>query len=60
MIQAYAGLATNQADPAVGEPVFIRQTAADKITAMYAVQAVTAALFARERGQPAASTSSCR
>lgn len=51
VIQAYAGLATNQADPAVGEPVFIRQTAADKITAMYAVQAITAALLARERGQ---------
>ena len=50
VIQAYAGLATNQADPEVGEPVFIRQTAADKITAMYAVQAVTAALLARERG----------
>ncbi len=50
VIQAYAGLATNQADPDVGEPVFIRQTAADKITAMYAVQAVTAALLARERG----------
>jgi crotonobetainyl-CoA:carnitine CoA-transferase CaiB-like acyl-CoA transferase len=50
VIQAYAGLATNQADPADGTPVFIRQTAADKITAMYAVQAVTAALLARERG----------
>ena len=50
VIQAYAGLATNQADPDVGEPVFIRQTAADKITAMYAVQATTAALLARERG----------
>ncbi len=50
VIQAYAGLATNQADPDVGDPVFLRQTAADKITAMYAVQAVTAALLARERG----------
>ena len=50
VIQAYAGLATNQADPDDGIPVFLRQTAADKITAMYAVQAVTAALFARERG----------
>lgn len=50
VIQAYAGLATNQADPEVGEPVFIRQTAADKITAMYAVQAITSALLARERG----------
>lgn len=50
VIQAYAGLGTNQADPEDGTPVFLRQTAADKITAMYAVQAITAALFARERG----------
>ncbi len=50
VIQAYAGLASNQADPDVGDPVFLRQTAADKITAMYAVQAITAALLARERG----------
>jgi crotonobetainyl-CoA:carnitine CoA-transferase CaiB-like acyl-CoA transferase len=50
VIQAYGGLASAQADPQVGEPVFIRQTAADKVTAMYAVQAITAALFARERG----------
>ena len=49
VIQAYGGLASNQAD-ADGEPRFLHQTAADKITAMYAVQAVTAALFARERG----------
>lgn len=50
VIQAYGGLASNQADPDDGIPVFLRQTAADKITAMYAVQAITAALFARERG----------
>lgn len=50
VIQAYAGLGTNQSDPDDGTPVFLRQTAADKITAMYAVQAITAALFARERG----------
>jgi len=50
VIQAYAGLGTNQADPDDGTPTFLRQTAADKITAMYAVQAITAALFARERG----------
>jgi crotonobetainyl-CoA:carnitine CoA-transferase CaiB-like acyl-CoA transferase len=50
VIQAYAGLASNQADPDDGIPVFLRQTAADKITAMYAVQAITAALLARERG----------
>lgn len=50
VIQAYAGIGSNQADPDDGTPVFLRQTVADKITAMYAVQAITAALFARERG----------
>jgi crotonobetainyl-CoA:carnitine CoA-transferase CaiB-like acyl-CoA transferase len=51
VIQAYGGLASNQADPANGKPVFLRQTAADKVTALTAAQAITAALFARERGQ---------
>jgi crotonobetainyl-CoA:carnitine CoA-transferase CaiB-like acyl-CoA transferase len=51
VIQAYAGLAANQADPEVGAPVFLRQTAADKVTALFASQAITAALFARERGR---------
>ncbi len=50
VIQAYGGFAANQADPTTGEPQFIRQTAADKVTALYASQAITAALFARERG----------
>jgi crotonobetainyl-CoA:carnitine CoA-transferase CaiB-like acyl-CoA transferase len=50
VIQAYAGLAANQADPDDGVPVFLRQTAADKVTALFAGQAITAALFARERG----------
>ncbi len=50
VIQAYAGLASSQADPNDGVPVFLRQTAADKITALTAAQAVTAALFARARG----------
>ena len=51
VIQAYAGLASNQADPSDGVPVFLRQTAADKVTSLYASQAITAALFARERGK---------
>jgi crotonobetainyl-CoA:carnitine CoA-transferase CaiB-like acyl-CoA transferase len=51
VIQAYAGLAMNQADPADGAPVFLRQTAADKITALYAAQSITAALFARVTGK---------
>ncbi|HEX4219588.1 MAG TPA: CoA transferase [Acidimicrobiales bacterium] len=49
--QAYGGMAANQADPADGVPVFLRQTAADKVTALYAAQAVTAALFARAKGR---------
>lgn len=51
VIQAYAGFAANQADPADGVPVFLRQTAADKVTSLYATQAITAALFARARGK---------
>ncbi len=51
VVQAYAGMAANQADPNDGIPVFLRQTAADKVTALYAAQAVTAALFARAMGK---------
>jgi crotonobetainyl-CoA:carnitine CoA-transferase CaiB-like acyl-CoA transferase len=51
VIQAYGGFATAQADPADGIPVFLRQTAADKVTALYASQAVTAALYARANGR---------
>jgi crotonobetainyl-CoA:carnitine CoA-transferase CaiB-like acyl-CoA transferase len=50
VIQAYGGFGSNQADPNSGEPRFLNQTAADKVTALYAAQAITAALFARERG----------
>jgi crotonobetainyl-CoA:carnitine CoA-transferase CaiB-like acyl-CoA transferase len=49
-IQAYGGFATNQANPDDGLPVFLRQPAADKVTALYACQAITAALYARARG----------
>jgi crotonobetainyl-CoA:carnitine CoA-transferase CaiB-like acyl-CoA transferase len=49
VIQAYGGFAANQADARTGEPRFLNQTAADKVTALYAAQAITAALFARER-----------
>jgi crotonobetainyl-CoA:carnitine CoA-transferase CaiB-like acyl-CoA transferase len=52
VIQAYGGFAVNQADIAGdGVPVFLRQTAADKVTALYASQAITAALFARASGR---------
>ena len=53
VIQAYGGFGANQADPADGNPVFLRQTAADKVTAFTAAQAITAALLARERGHGA-------
>jgi crotonobetainyl-CoA:carnitine CoA-transferase CaiB-like acyl-CoA transferase len=49
-IQAYGGFAANQGDPETGLPMFLRQTAADKVTALYASQAITAALFARANG----------
>jgi len=49
-IQAYAGIATSQADPEDGVPVFVRQTIADKVTALFAAQAVSAALYARDHG----------
>ena len=51
VIQAYAGFASNQADPDDGVPVFLRQTAADKVTSLFASQAIAAALFARARGK---------
>jgi crotonobetainyl-CoA:carnitine CoA-transferase CaiB-like acyl-CoA transferase len=50
VIQAYGGFAANQTDPESGAPRFLNQAAADKVTALYAAQAITAALFARERG----------
>lgn len=46
VIQAHAGFAASQG---VEEPVFIRNLMCDKITAYTALQAVTAALYARER-----------
>ena len=40
----------NQADPD-GPPTFLHQNAADKVSALYATQAITAALFARATGR---------
>ncbi len=51
VIQAYGGFAANQADPEAGVPTFLHQTAADKVTALYATQAITAALYARSAGR---------
>ncbi len=53
VVQAYGGLAAVQAG-ASGEPQLIRHTAADKITSLTAAQAITAALFARERSRSGA------
>ena len=50
VVQAFTGIAFSQANIETGEPTQYYQVFADKITAMYGVQAVTAALLARERG----------
>jgi crotonobetainyl-CoA:carnitine CoA-transferase CaiB-like acyl-CoA transferase len=49
IIQGLSGLADLQADPETRRPRMIRTIVADKTTAIFAAQAVTAALFARER-----------
>ena len=50
VIQALSGLAAIQADGATGRPKMVRTIIPDKTTAVTAAQAITAALFARERG----------
>lgn len=50
VVQVISGMATAQAG-ADGIPTLFRQLVCDKITSMAAAQAITAALFARERGQ---------
>ncbi len=49
IIQAVSGICASQADPATGEPRLVQTLICDKTTAMVAAQAITAALFARER-----------
>ena len=49
IIQASVGVAASQADPATGQASLLRNLVCDKITAYTVAQAVTAALFARER-----------
>ena len=49
LIQALSGLATIQGDRGAGRPRMMRLVIPDKVTAMTAAQAITAALFARER-----------
>ena len=50
VMQAYSGFAAHQADPETDEPAFVRHAVCDKATALTTAQAITAALFARERG----------
>ena len=49
VIQALGGVAASQRDPHTGDPVMLSTTVCDKVTALTAAQAVTAALFARTR-----------
>lgn len=49
VVQCYSGVAQNQANPETGEPIFAYQVIADKLSSVTAHQAITAALFARER-----------
>ena len=49
VIQALSGLASIQADPESGRPKMLRVIVPDKVTALTAAQAMTAALLARER-----------
>jgi crotonobetainyl-CoA:carnitine CoA-transferase CaiB-like acyl-CoA transferase len=49
VIQALSGLASIQADPQSGRPKMLRVIVPDKVTALTAAQAMTAALLARER-----------
>jgi crotonobetainyl-CoA:carnitine CoA-transferase CaiB-like acyl-CoA transferase len=49
VIQALSGLAAIQADTATGRPRMMRLIVPDKVTALTAAQAMTAALLARER-----------
>jgi crotonobetainyl-CoA:carnitine CoA-transferase CaiB-like acyl-CoA transferase len=50
VIQALSGMADSQADPRTGAPELVRNIVCDKTTAWVAAQAISAALFARERG----------
>ena len=49
VIQAMTGFASCQADLKEGTPVLVQQAVVDKVTGLTAAQAITAALFERER-----------
>ncbi len=50
VMQAYSGVAAQQASPETGVPEFVRNIVCDKGTALATAQTITAALLARERG----------
>ncbi len=50
VIQAQSGLAASQTGLNDDQPKFLKQLVCDKVTAYTACQAITAALFARDRG----------
>jgi crotonobetainyl-CoA:carnitine CoA-transferase CaiB-like acyl-CoA transferase len=50
VIQGYSGMTGAQADPTRDQPEIVRQLVCDKVTALTAAQAVTAALLARANG----------
>ena len=49
LIQAASGMCASQSDPETQEPRLVQNIVCDKSTALAAAQAITAALFARER-----------
>lgn len=49
IVQALCGFADIQAEPVTGRPRMIRTIVADKTTAIYTAQAISAALYAREK-----------
>jgi crotonobetainyl-CoA:carnitine CoA-transferase CaiB-like acyl-CoA transferase len=50
VIQGYSGMTSVQGDPNSGQPEIVRQLVCDKVTALTASQAMTAALLARSNG----------
>ena len=51
VIQAFSGVAQSQANAETGEPIQYNQIFADKLSALTGSQAISAALYARERGK---------
>ena len=49
VIQAMTGFGANQADLRTGVPVLVQQAVVDKVTGLTAAQAITVALFERDR-----------